>query len=138
MARSSEGSEDLVKIVQDLRDRVRRLELLSSVRAVSFVTQSSSASSSTFARMAWSSFPRSGSSLTVDVSVTLSGAANCELQLRADGTQIGAATVTSSGTVTLQGFLPEAWVFGARKVVEVQAKVPGGSAAIAVVGAWHQ
>ncbi|WP_433541980.1 hypothetical protein ACQP10_38150 (plasmid) [Streptosporangium sandarakinum] len=127
---------DLAGLVRALEARVKALELQASVRPVFFITDATSTSSTTFTRMAWSSFPRSGSSVTVDVSV--SGGTGCELQLRADGTQIAAATVTSSGTVTLQGFLAEGWAFGARKVVEVQAKVSSGTATIAVVGAWHR
>lgn len=139
MADSSLQPANLAKSLREMDARLKRLELEVSVRPVFLIATVTDTTSTTFGRIAWSSFPRSGSSLTVDVSVTLSGgASSCDLQLRADGTQIGAATVTSSGTVTLTGFLPSTWAFGARKVVEVQAKVPGGTAALAVVGAWHR
>ncbi|MER5649587.1 hypothetical protein [Streptosporangium sp. NPDC002524] len=140
MAKNNAGDlsrAHLATLVRDLQARVKSLELQIGVRAVTFVTDTTSASGTTYARMAWSSLPRSGSTLTVDVSVTLSGA-SCDVQLRADGTQIGVATVTTSGTVTLTGFLPPAWEFGSRKVVDVQARVPSGSATVALVGAWHR
>ncbi|GAB2468459.1 hypothetical protein GCM10027187_40820 [Streptosporangium sandarakinum] len=129
---------DLVRIISDLQARVKALELQAGVRSVTFVSAASSTSSTTLTRMAWTTFPRSGSSVTVDVSVTLSGASSCEVQLRADGTQIDSQTVTASGVVTVSGFLPEGWAFGARKVVDVQAKVGSGSATVAVVGGWHR
>jgi hypothetical protein len=57
---------------------------------------------------------------------------------KTDGTQIAAKTVTEPGVVTVSGFLPESWVFGDRKVVEVQVKVNAGSTAVAVAGGWHR
>ncbi|GAA2691835.1 hypothetical protein [Nonomuraea recticatena] len=141
MAKISPGDlqqTDLVRIISDLMARVKALELQAGVRSVTFVADSTSTSSTTLTRMAWTTFPRSGSSVTVDVSVTLSGATSCEVAVRADGTQIGSRTVTGSGVVTVSGFLPPAWAFGARKVVDVQVKVNSGSAAVAVVGGWHR
>jgi hypothetical protein len=129
---------DLVRIISDLQARVKALELQAAVRSVSFVPVLDTVSSTTLTRVAWTMFPRSGSSVTVDVSLTLSGATSAEVQLRADGTQIDTKTVTASGTVTVSGFLPAGWAFGARKIVDVQVKVNTGSAAVAVVGGWHR
>ncbi|GAA4209433.1 hypothetical protein GCM10022252_75970 [Streptosporangium oxazolinicum] len=129
---------DLVGVVQNLLNRVKALELAAAVRAVTFVADASSTSSASYVRMAWSSFARSGSQLAVNVSLTLSGATSVDLQLRADGTQIGVANATGSGTVVLSGFLPASWDFGAHKTVEVQARVNAGSVTVAVVGASHR
>ncbi|MFG6197731.1 hypothetical protein [Nonomuraea sp. JJY05] len=129
---------DLVRIISDLQARVKALELQAAVRTVPFVLVLATVTSTTLTRVAWTTFPRSGSAVTADVSLTLSGASSAEVQLRADGTQIDSRTVTASGTVTVSGFLPATWAFGARKVVDVQVKVNAGSAAVAVVGGSHR
>ncbi|MGW2220486.1 hypothetical protein ACWCSD_36350 [Nonomuraea sp. NPDC001684] len=129
---------DLVRTLSDLMARVKALELGAAVRSIPFVATLTDTSSTTLTRAAWTTFPRSGSQVTADVSLTLSGATSAEVQLRADGTQIDTKTVTASGTVTVSGFLPASWAFGTRKVVDVQVKVNAGSAAVAVVGGWHR
>lgn len=130
---------NLVTVVQDLLNRVKALELQVAVRAITFVADLSSTSSTSFTRVAWSSFTRSGSQLSVQVSLTLSGgASSVEVQLKANGTQIAAATTSISGTVSVSGFLPANWDFGTNKQVEVHARVNTGSVGIAVVGASHK
>ncbi|WP_449060590.1 hypothetical protein [Planomonospora algeriensis] len=129
---------DLVRVISDLQARVKALELQASVRSVTFVPVLESTSSTTLTRAAWTTFPRSGSSVTVDVSITLSEATSCQVQLRADGIQIDTVNATASGVVTVSGFLPETWAFGARKVADVQVRVNSGSATVAVVGGWHR
>lgn len=129
---------DLVRSYRDLQARVKALELAAGVRTLTFVPVLTSTSSTTLTRFAWTNFPRSGSTVTVEVSLTLSGASSAEVQLRADGVQIISKTVTASGTVTVEGFLPPGWAFGTRKTVDVQVRVNAGSAAVAVVNATHR
>ncbi|WP_431894531.1 hypothetical protein [Nonomuraea sp. bgisy101] len=101
------------------------------VRALTMATTLTSTSSTTLTRIAWASFPRWGSTVSVDVVVTLSSATSFDVLLTADGTQIDLKTITASGTVTVSGFLLPAWAFGARKVVEVLVKVNSGSPSVA-------
>ncbi|MFI6541527.1 hypothetical protein ACIBHY_54375 [Nonomuraea sp. NPDC050547] len=127
---------DLVALVKDLQGRVKKLELQIGMRGVTFSTQVTSVSGTTFEVVAWSVFPRSGSSLAVDV--TVGGA--LEVQLAVDGVAIGTRTATAAGTVTVSGFLADGWKFGDRKRVEVRARRTSGSGevAVTVLGAWHR
>jgi hypothetical protein len=127
---------DLVAIIKDLQARVKSLELQVGMRAVTFSALAASVSSTSFAAVAFTVIPRSGSSLAVDVNVA--GAA--EAQLTVDGVPIGAATAAAAGTVTVSGFLPPGWAFGDRKRVEVQARRTSGTGAmaVAVLSAWHR
>ncbi|WP_435191730.1 hypothetical protein [Nonomuraea sp. bgisy094] len=108
------------------------------MRALTMATTLTSTSSTTLTRIAWTSFPRWGSTVSVDVVVTLSSATSFDVLLTADGTQIDLKTITASGTVTVSGFLLPAWAFGARKVVEVLVKVNSGSPSVAGVNAAHR
>ncbi|SDH69158.1 hypothetical protein SAMN05421505_12097 [Sinosporangium album] len=130
---------DLVRLVRELRDRVKTLELQAASRVVPFIAESTSTGSASYTRMAWSSFPRSGSSLSADVVVALSGASSVDVQLRADGVEVGVVAVSVSGAVSVGGFLPSTWPFGDRRIVDVRVKANGGgSVDVAVVGAWHR
>ncbi len=134
-------SADLIRIVEDLRARLAMVEMKLGIRAMTLVSDGVTLgqTSTSYVRMAWTSFLRSGSKVTVDVHVTLAGAASMDVQLRADGVQIDAKNVTASGTITLSGFLQDTWAFGERKELDVQGKLntPTGSASgkIAVLGA---
>ncbi|MFD9947730.1 hypothetical protein ACFWYW_56830 [Nonomuraea sp. NPDC059023] len=128
--------KDLVRYVQDLRARVSALELQSRLRTVTFAAEVTSVSGTSYETVAWSVFPRSGSSLAVDVTV----GGPLEVQATVDGVPIASGSAAAAGTVTLHGFLPETWAFGARKRVEVRARRPSGSGAVTVtaLGAWHR
>lgn len=127
---------DLVAIIRDLQARVKTLELQVGMRAVTFATQASSVSSTSFATVAWSVFPRSGGSLAVDITV---GAA-VEVQASVDGVPFATKQATAAGTVTLSGFLPESWKMGDRKRVEIKARLLSGSSTVSVtvLGGWHR
>ncbi|MEU6713035.1 hypothetical protein ABZ897_16255 [Nonomuraea sp. NPDC046802] len=133
---SDQRLHDLVALVKDLQARVKKLELQVGMRGVTFSTQATSVSGTSFEVVAWSVFPRSGSSLAVDVTV---GAA-LEVQLAVDGVAIGTKTATAAGTITVSGFLASSWTFGDRKRVEVRARRTSGSGGVAVtvLGAWHR
>ncbi|MEU4513183.1 hypothetical protein AB0G05_27115 [Nonomuraea wenchangensis] len=133
---SDQRLHDLVALVKDLQGRVKRLELQVGMRGVTFSTQATSVSGTSFETVAWSVFPRSGSSLAVDV--TVGGAA--EVQLTVEGVPIGAKTAAAAGTVTVSGFLADSWKFGDQKRVEVRARRTSGSGtlAVTVLGARHR
>ncbi|MEU4231175.1 hypothetical protein AB0F17_43360 [Nonomuraea sp. NPDC026600] len=133
---SDQRLHDLVALVKDLQARVKRLELQIGMRGVTFSTQATSVSGTSFEVAAWSVFPRSGSSLAVDV--TVGGV--LEVQLAVDGVAIGTKTSTAAGTITVSGFLAASWKFGDRKRVEVRARRTSGSGAVSVtvLGAWHR
>ncbi|MEU4703405.1 hypothetical protein [Nonomuraea dietziae] len=139
MTRINAGDQrllDLVAIVRDLQARVKKLELAVEMRAVTFSAQVSSVSSTAFEVVAWSVFPRSGSSLAVDVTV----GGPLEVQITVDGVPIGTKAAAAAGTVTVSGFLADTWKFGDRKRVEVKARRPSGSGGVTVtvLGAWHR
>ncbi|MFI6637198.1 hypothetical protein ACIBI7_50655 [Nonomuraea fuscirosea] len=133
---SDQRLHDLVALVKDLQARVKKLELQIGMRGVTFSTQATSVSGTSFEVVAWSVFPRSGSSLAVDV--TVGGA--LEVQLAVDGVAIGTKTSTAAGTITVSGFLPSTWTFGARKRIDVRARRTSGSGSVSVtvLGAWHR
>ncbi|MET7335905.1 hypothetical protein [Nonomuraea sp. NPDC005650] len=127
----------LVQWIKDLRARVERLELQIGMRAITFSPLAASVSGTAFESVAFTVFPRSGSSLAVDVNV---GGA-LEVQATVDGVPLGPSVSSSgAGTVTVTGFLPETWAFGDRKRVEVRARRPSGSGAVSAValGGWHR
>lgn len=135
---------DLVTIINDLMGRVAALERQAGLRALTLVSLGVTLgqTSTSFQRMAWTSFPRSGSQVSVDVSVNLAGASSMDVQLRADGAQIDTKNVTASGIVTLSGFLSASWPFGGRREVDVQAKLntptASASSTVAIVAAAHR
>lgn len=139
MSRISAGDprlQDLLAYINDLRTRVKRLELAAETRTVTFAATAPEVSSTSYSAFAYTVFPRSGSTLAVDVAV---GGA-LEVQAVVDGQVIATGSSSGTGTVTLQGFLPGGWEFGERRRVEVQARRPSGSGAVSVVvvGASHR
>ncbi|TMR22064.1 hypothetical protein ETD86_12920 [Nonomuraea turkmeniaca] len=140
MARINAGDltqKTLVEYVLDLRARVKALELQVGMRAVTFSPLLTAVSGTAFETVAFTVFPRSGSSLAVDVNAS----AALEVQATVDGIPIGpAATTSAAGAVTLQGFLPDTWAFGDRKRVEIKARRPSGtgSVTVTVLGGWHR
>ncbi|MGW0485783.1 hypothetical protein [Nonomuraea sp. NPDC003214] len=130
------GRQDLERWVMDLRARVKRLEMELGMRTVTFSTEAPSVSGTSYTTIAFTVFPRSGSSLAVDVAV---GGA-LEAQATVDGVPFATGSVTAAGTITLMGFLPQTWAFGDRKRVEVQARRPSGSGTVTatIVGATHR
>ncbi|MFI9845075.1 hypothetical protein ACIHFD_49210 [Nonomuraea sp. NPDC051941] len=128
--------KDLVQWVMDLRARVKALELKIGERTVTFSPLATQVSGTSFETIAFSVFPRSGSSLAVDVTV----GGPLEVQTAVDGVPIGTASATAAGTVSVSGFLPESWNFGDRRRVEVRARRPSGSGAVTAtaLGGWHR
>jgi hypothetical protein len=133
---SDQRLHDLVALVKDLQARVKKLELQIGMRGITFAEQATQVSGTTFETVAWSVFPRSGSSLAVDV--TVGGA--LEVQIAVDGVAIGTKTATAAGTISVSGFLADTWKFGDRKRVDVRARRTSGSGAVTVtvLGAWHR
>ncbi|MFG1976967.1 hypothetical protein ACGFJC_47210 [Nonomuraea fuscirosea] len=130
------GRKDLEAWVMDLRARVAQLELQVGTRTVTFVPLLASVATTSFEAVAFTVFPRSGSTLAVDV---VTGGA-LEATAIADGVSIATGSVIAAGTITLQGFLPETWPYGERRRVEVRCRRTSGSGAVSavVVGAWHR
>jgi hypothetical protein len=130
------GQKNLEDWIMDLRARVDVLELQVGTRPVTFAAQAASVSGTVFEAVAFTWFPRSGSTLAVDVAT----GGELEAQATVDGAPIATGQVNAAGVITLSGFLPASWAFGDRKRVEIRARRLSGSGAVTavVVGASHR
>ncbi|WP_433357800.1 hypothetical protein ACQP25_44435 (plasmid) [Microtetraspora malaysiensis] len=128
---------NLLKELTRLRRRVAALEAQARVMPLTMVLDGRTLGSAdtSYVRLAWTTFPRSGAKPSVDLHVTLSGAVSLDLALRAAGSEIGAVTVTGTGPVALTGYLPDGWEYGERAQLDVYGKLnsPSGSASGSVV-----
>lgn len=132
---------DLVEKLRRLEERVAALERRVNAQAVVMVSDGVTLGPghTSYTRLAWSSFPRSGSLIRVEVNVTLTGASSVDLALWTEGVEIATVNITGSGTAALNGFLPDSWQFGDRRRLELYGRLnnpgTGASGQVTVLGA---